>query len=591
MYNEKILNQLDNLKYLGALKGSNISVVSKPNEFGDTVKFYAQINKEDIIQKITYRASGCTHFLVFCNYFCSLVEGKTIKSALNVKAEKLENFVELDEGKTHIITIILDAFALLIKRYRKGVEKGKIEPCETEQKGEDAPKSRPMTSKSFTKVVGEIMKNIELSHQNDNTASAKNSDTLSKLMDIKNKNHSKIEEKKSLEQTQPVVEEKSAKKEVKTTEEKVVVEPTKEEVKVEEKPVEKKTTKRAKKEKVEDAPVETKNIDKDELLENLIDEGIFLDDYLSNKEEKTATEEVVVEEEPKAKKTTKKASTKKAKEEPVVENTENEKTIEELNKEITGLIDIFEEDEVASVEVKEEPADVKTEETQAKEKETPKKEKKVAKKETQPKAEKTKKTTKKAEPSKEVVAPVEEKVNAQEKQSSNLLALKSMLNSRNSTKPVEEKKPETKVNNLNAMISKMNSNKSTENKTTETEVKKEKPVEKAKQEDRLSSLKLSLANIKTSNETTSKEKTTQKTNKAEKPVEKKEKVKAEKSKPAKKEVAKKESKKVEKKPVEKKEKQPKEVAPKKSKKNSYDMDYETIDYSSKKGLFSWLRRK
>ena len=25
--------------------------------------------------------------------------------------------------------------------------------------------------------------------------------------------------------------------------------------------------------------------------------------------------------------------------------------------------------------------------------------------------------------------------------------------------------------------------------------------------------------------------------------------------------------------------------------NSYDMEYETIDYSEKKGLFSWLRRK
>ena len=61
MYNEKILNQLDNLKYLGALKGSNVSIVSKPNEFGDTVKFYAQINSDEVIQKISYRASGHCH--------------------------------------------------------------------------------------------------------------------------------------------------------------------------------------------------------------------------------------------------------------------------------------------------------------------------------------------------------------------------------------------------------------------------------------------------------------------------------------------------------------------------------------------------
>ena len=608
MYNEKILEQLDNLKYLGALKGSNISVISKPNEFGDAVKFYAQINKEDVIQKITYRASGCTHFLVFCNYFCSLVEGKTVKAALNVKAEKLENFVELDESKNHIVSIILDAFALLIKRYRKGVEKGKIEPCEVVVNTDGSPKSRPMTSKAFTKVVGEIIKNIELSHKDETKVEkSNNTDTLSKLMDMKNKNHSKIEEKKAAEQTQPVeekvekkvVEEKSAETEV---------------VKVEEKPVEKKTTKRTKKEKVEDTPVQTKNIDKDELLENLIDEGIFLDDLLSSTqkeqlvEEKVAKEEVVEEKPKKTRKTS-----KKEKVEPVVENTNEEKSIEELNKEITGLIDIFEADEVVAV-AEEKPAE-KTEVVEAKE-QTSKKEKKSIKKETLPKTEKPSKKVEKAnkkETKEEKVEPVQEKTNLQEKQSSNLLALKSMLSNRNAVnaeakpikenkvekKVVEEKKTENKVNNLTAMISKMNNNKATDTKPAKTEQKTEKSVEK--KEDRLSSLKLSLANMQNKNDTTAskteksdKKVTDKKTTKAEKTADKKvkpEKVKAEKTKPAKKEENKKVEKKAEKKVVEKKEKQPKETAAKKPKKNSYDMEYETIDYSEKKGLFSWLRRK
>ena len=609
MYNEKILEQLDNLKYLGALKGSNISVISKPNEFGDAVKFYAQINKEDVIQKITYRASGCTHFLVFCNYFCSLVEGKTVKTALNVKAEKLENFVELDESKNHIVSIILDAFALLIKRYRKGVEKGKIEPCEVVVNTDGSPKSRPMTSKAFTKVVGEIIKNIELSHKDETKVEkSNNTDTLSKLMDMKNKNHSKIEEKKAVEQTQPVeekvekkvVEEKSAETEV---------------VKVEEKPVEKKTTKRIKKEKVEETPVQTKNIDKDELLENLIDEGIFLDDLLSSTQkeqlvEEKVTKEEVVEEKPKK---TRKTS-KKEKVEPVVENTNEEKSIEELNKEITGLIDIFEADEVVAV--AEEKTAEKTGVVEAKE-QTSKKEKKSVKKETQPKTEKPSKKVEKVnkkDAKEEKVEPVQEKTNLQEKQSSNLLALKSMLSNRNAVnteakpikenkvekKVVEEKKTENKVNNLTAMISKMNNNKATDTKPAKTaEQKTEKPVEK--KEDRLSSLKLSLANMQNKNDTTAskteksdKKVTDKKTTKAEKTADKKvkpEKVKAEKTKPAKKEENKKVEKKAEKKVVEKKEKQPKETAAKKPKKNSYDMEYETIDYSEKKGLFSWLRRK
>lgn len=612
MYNEKILNQLDNLKYLGALKGSNIAVVSKTNEFGDAVKFYAQINKEDIIQKITYRASGCTHFLVFCNYFCSLVEGKTVKSALNVNAEKLENFVELDEGKKHIISIILDAFAMLIKRYRKGVDKGKIVPSEVIQMADDSSKSRPMSSKAFTKVVGEIIKNIELSQNDDtNFTNTDNSNyTFTKLMVINNIKHKEIEEKKATEEAKLVVE-KVTKKVVKIDKDSALEVKVNEDLKTEEVFTENKTTKRGKKVK-EEIPVQTKSLDKDELLENLIDEGIFLDDYLANNskkeeqpvEEKVAKEEVVEE---KPKKATRKSS-KKAKKEPVVA-AEEEKSIEELNKEITGLIDIMETDEVAP-QVETQPEQKSKEENKVDE---PKKQKKVVKKETkmeaQKAANKVEKAPKKAEVKEEKLEPVQDKTTAQEKQNSNLLALKSMLSNRNTskteTKLVEEKKVDTKVNNLTAMISKMNNNKTSDTKIAKTEQKTEKPVEK--KEDRLSSLKLSLANMQSKNETTSKsasEKNVKNTKKAEnkKPAKvekttekqekvKKEKTKVEKTKPAKKEVAKKENKKVEKKPVEKKEKQPKETAPKKVKKNSYDMEYETIDYSEKKGFFSWLKRK
>ena len=133
MYNEKILSELNNLIYLNAMKNSNVNVISKKNAFGDTVKFYAQINSEDVIEKISYKASGCTHFLVYCNYFCSLVEGKKIDVALKINAKKLEEFSQLDESKIHVIEIILNAFTLLIKKYRKGVEQGTILPIEVKK--------------------------------------------------------------------------------------------------------------------------------------------------------------------------------------------------------------------------------------------------------------------------------------------------------------------------------------------------------------------------------------------------------------------------------------------------------------------------
>ena len=425
MYNEKILNQLDNLKYLGASKCSNITIVSKPNEYNDAVKFYAQINKDDIIQKISYRASGCTHFLVFCNYFCSLVDGKNIKSALNVNSEKLNRFVELDESKEHIISIILDTFALLIKKYRKGVEKGKIEPCESEIQDSDAPKTRPMTSKTFTKVVDEIMKNIELS----------NKSQISVSKDNESVDKSKIETENN------------------KTEEKIV------------------------KEKIDD--ISTKVAEKEKT---------------NNKNKSTNKKEILT---------------------PV----EDEKTIEELNKEITVLIDKIEDDIVDSENV--EKATVANEPII-----TDKKENKFKTKTTKSTTGTTKLTNQKEEVKKEVD-------NNLSKQSNNLLALKAMINKSNTTsdnsngKKDFSKKSEIKLNNLTSMVNKINSNKisnetkNVEKKNTSKQTTKavstkndvaKKDIETSK-EDKLSALKLSLANFKTTANSTAKKEDTLKKDK------------------------------------------------------------------------------
>jgi len=161
MYNEKILSQLNELKYLHVIKKSNISVMSKKNSFHDMVKFYAQINKEDVVQKISYKATGCTHFIVFCNHFCTLVEGKKVKDALKVNEQKLEEFVELDESRKHILKIIIDTFALLIKKYRKGVEKGIIEPVEVSEESNN----ESIVSVKNTQVVEKKINSITKEHK------------------------------------------------------------------------------------------------------------------------------------------------------------------------------------------------------------------------------------------------------------------------------------------------------------------------------------------------------------------------------------------------------------------------------------------
>lgn len=132
MYNEIILSRLDNLPYLKTLKGSNITATSKKNQYNDIVKFYARINSNDVVENMTFKATGCTYFLVFCDYFCSLAEGKTIKSILKIDAEKMYTLMPLTDNRNHVIDIIFATFQLLAKKYKKGIEKGTIAPIDAE---------------------------------------------------------------------------------------------------------------------------------------------------------------------------------------------------------------------------------------------------------------------------------------------------------------------------------------------------------------------------------------------------------------------------------------------------------------------------
>lgn len=163
MYNQIIIDRLKNLSNLYALKKANITIMSKKNEFGDMVKFFAQINTDNVIQKISYKATGCTTFVALCSYFCELVEGKSIEKASKINADDLKSFCDLDETKTHTYKIILDTFALLIKKYQKGVQSGKIVPCEVienNQKTETKNKLKKDNSSQEKKVVEKDLEDI-----------------------------------------------------------------------------------------------------------------------------------------------------------------------------------------------------------------------------------------------------------------------------------------------------------------------------------------------------------------------------------------------------------------------------------------------
>ena len=167
MYNEIIAKRLSNLRYLAPMKKSNITMISKNNKFGDIVKFFAQINTENVIQKISFKATGCSTFLSMCDFYCEIIEGKTIEDALNVTDNDLKNITNLDQSREHVYSIILDTFKLLVKKYNKGVAKNTIIPCEVITKEElkpiklEKPKDIVSTNYDLDEILAKAPKKVK----------------------------------------------------------------------------------------------------------------------------------------------------------------------------------------------------------------------------------------------------------------------------------------------------------------------------------------------------------------------------------------------------------------------------------------------
>ena len=160
MISASVILRLTDLKYQGKIKKYNITVTSKNNEFGDVVKFFAQINKDDVIQKISFKATGCTAFIAVCSYFCEMVEGKSITNSLKITQEKINALVNLDEMREHVFPIILNTFASLVKKYRKGVENKTIIPCDMQEESITT-KKIPSNAKKPVKITKGINKDNE----------------------------------------------------------------------------------------------------------------------------------------------------------------------------------------------------------------------------------------------------------------------------------------------------------------------------------------------------------------------------------------------------------------------------------------------
>ena len=174
MFNDAVISRLKDIKFIGTIKNSTITIMSKKNDFDDIVKFYFQIDASDNIIKVSFKAKGCTAFMVACSYFCENIENKSLAEALKITDLDLNDILQFDESKKHVYDIILSTFALLVKKYRKCIEKGTIVPFNTNNviKNNNVHKKDDKKDSSNIKIVNK--KNTEINNDNKEEIENKN---------------------------------------------------------------------------------------------------------------------------------------------------------------------------------------------------------------------------------------------------------------------------------------------------------------------------------------------------------------------------------------------------------------------------------
>lgn len=312
MIDSKIISRLEDLKYLGKTKGANVSIISKKSEYHDVVKFFAQINSDNRIQKISYQASGCTTFMAMCSFFCELVEGMKVSSALKITREDLDKVVKVEVSNDHVYPIIFDTFQLLIKKYNKGVESGKITPAEVVENkasSNNASKKNAKNSVVIDKTLEKYLENpsSQKTPKKERVKSEKLTIIEETLKEVKEESKEKAIERKMedfeiKEKFSKVIEKDNKPKKEKKSKQApvcpIIIEEIKDEIIVEDKKEKTEKKKSPKKQKV----VKTKDEKVSEIIEEIKPDVIHNNelevDTVDNSENLPSTEILVVEEKP-----------------------------------------------------------------------------------------------------------------------------------------------------------------------------------------------------------------------------------------------------------------------------------------------------
>ena len=131
-YSDKVVNHYENPQNVGSLDKADPDVgtglVGAP-ACGDVMKLQLKINDQGIIEDARFKTFGCGSAIASSSLVTTLVKGRTVDEALQIKNSEIARELSLPPVKIHCSVLAEDAIKAAIADYQKKKGAAKTEPA------------------------------------------------------------------------------------------------------------------------------------------------------------------------------------------------------------------------------------------------------------------------------------------------------------------------------------------------------------------------------------------------------------------------------------------------------------------------------
>lgn len=120
MYSGKVMDHFQNPRNVGEIKEADGIGEVGNMRCGDIMKLYIKVNKNEVIEDISFRTFGCGAAIATSSMITELVKGKTLAEAEEISNRHVaEALGGLPPVKMHCSNLAADALKAAIDDYRK----------------------------------------------------------------------------------------------------------------------------------------------------------------------------------------------------------------------------------------------------------------------------------------------------------------------------------------------------------------------------------------------------------------------------------------------------------------------------------------